>query len=271
MKQVDWQNPVNWNAPLNRGLVSWWMAGQSSPYWGGPLFRDLCNRHNGNNQGSPFWTGAVGRPNGFGSIVFDATDNYVTTEAKPGIIHTMASWVYVNSFPITSYLAILSQIDNSNYNVWLATKISGPNEILFYHNSDSLGTSAIGGISTNIWYHVVQTRDGDSITNGFKVYLNGILYDQDNSGVSAVHNGPLWFGSQESGGTPIRFMDGYIDDVRLYNYSLSASQVYSLYQTSRLGYPVELNRYRRRRGLSQSIPELPGLYRHKVFNSRILK
>lgn len=73
------------------------------------------------------------------------------------------------------------------------------------------------------WYHVVVTWDG----NYWKIYLNGQL-DAQATRDRTVPNAsrPLLIGKVD-GNTS--FMKGTIDDIRIYNYVLSDSEIYSLY------------------------------------------
>jgi len=52
---------------------------------------------------------------------------------------------------------------------------------LGFWTSDGLGGTSLSTptISTNTWYNVVFVREGNSITGGYKAYLNGVLYGND--------------------------------------------------------------------------------------------
>src|SRR4051812_47331231 len=98
---VDWDDPLAGH-PLNVGRVAWWLAGDTSPYWGAPLYRDIVPKsssgggNHGTLTGGPAWQGPAGRPGGWGSVSFDGSDDYVDcgTGASLGITGdlTIAGW-----------------------------------------------------------------------------------------------------------------------------------------------------------------------------------
>lgn len=81
------------------------------------------------------------------------------------------------------------------------------------------------------WYHVTVVYDSNSIANMPMFYINGVAYPPDvifssplGSNVSDAAL-PLRIGGQ--GG--IRFFDGTIDDVRIYNRALSPAEVQAIF------------------------------------------
>ncbi len=80
-------------------------------------------------------------------------------------------------------------------------------------------------ISTNTWYHIVAIQDP---INGFqKVYLNGIILSN-----ITISNGKYpgvtaytFLGSSYNG----YFFNGILDDIRIYNYTLSDYEIQALY------------------------------------------
>jgi hypothetical protein len=71
----------------------------------------------------------------------------------------------------------------------------------------------------NTWFHLAATYDGTTI----RIYYNGI---EENSKVGnfqiAANSLPLGIGAQGDGNSPL---DGSIDDVRIYNYALTAGEI----------------------------------------------
>jgi hypothetical protein len=83
----------------------------------------------------------------------------------------------------------------------------------------------ITGIYTNgIWYHLVGTYDGSTV----KFYRNGILRDENTGSFSfdMTYADPFTIGYRNGNS---QYFDGTIDDVRIFNYALSESQVKTLY------------------------------------------
>jgi hypothetical protein len=77
-------------------------------------------------------------------------------------------------------------------------------------------------LNTDQWYHLVGTYDG----NTAKIYIDGI--EEGSISTSATINMPnSWtIGSWDGGGN---VHDGDLDDVRLYNRALTASEISQLY------------------------------------------
>ena len=94
------------------------------------------------------------------------------------------------------------------------------------HLSAQSNTNAI---STTNWQHVVATVD---VTNGkLYLYLDGELVGSDvtPTGTYSNYNTGLRFGAMRNLNSATYNFTGQMDDVRLYNYPLSLSQVQSLY------------------------------------------
>jgi hypothetical protein len=89
-------------------------------------------------------------------------------------------------------------------------------------------------ITTTGWHHVVGVWDDDSTTNT-TVYLDGVEDSSSPTGtlslVGDISNGFDFCIGSETSGTPTTCssatsgMDGYIDDVRVYNYALTPAQI----------------------------------------------
>jgi len=80
--------------------------------------------------------------------------------------------------------------------------------------------------NTNVWIHWAHTFDGSTFT----LYENGSFVNSINANPSG--GDPIDFhisGKGFAGGTRI---DGYVDDVRVYNTSLSATQINQIYQNT---------------------------------------
>ena len=83
------------------------------------------------------------------------------------------------------------------------------------------------------WYHVVATYDGLLGISGMKIYVNNVL-----QATSTCYNLPLVANSAVSVAwaiaalqNPVNYFKGYISDVALYPYKMSAQQVADHYQT----------------------------------------
>jgi hypothetical protein len=78
----------------------------------------------------------------------------------------------------------------------------------------------------NIWEHYVVVLNGSTL----KVFLNGFLLDSTKTVTRTLALGNYRFGSSLGGS---RFFNGLIDDIRIYNRALSASEISALYNAAK--------------------------------------
>jgi hypothetical protein len=180
---------------------------------------------------SAAWTnGATGKING--SLNFDGTDDYVTVPSSstidPTTAWTLSAWVkrattgtqhsIVEKYDwLTSKGSYFMRITSGN--LLLAGTVNGT-------SSDNCGTT-LTQINSGTWYHLTATFD--STTNTIKCYVNGNL---EVTNTNATVDPPESDTTMKIGcrgndcGTP---MNGQIDDLRIYNYALTAIQIKTLY------------------------------------------
>jgi len=200
---------------IESGLVLCLDAANRKSYSGsGNTWNDLSGSgFNGTLTNGPTFGSADG-----GSIVFDGTNDIVTTTYVSTNTYTFSAWFKTNvvssgfrniiSIPTPNYSLILLDDDTSNLGFWTNDALSG----------SALSTPTI---STNTWYNVVFVREGNSITGGYKAYLNGILYGNANTGTWST-TASLSVGGRTDVSQPL---NGNISQVLIYNRALSALEV----------------------------------------------
>ncbi|MFW5865568.1 MAG: LamG-like jellyroll fold domain-containing protein [Nanoarchaeota archaeon] len=93
----------------------------------------------------------------------------------------------------------------------------------------SSGEQTINSIQLNTWYNLVIVKTNNSYPEQFNFYLNGQLWDSQGGGPYRSSYDPL-FGARLYGGSYSLFFDGIVDDVVVFNKSLSESNIKRLYQ-----------------------------------------
>jgi hypothetical protein len=88
-------------------------------------------------------------------------------------------------------------------------------------------------LETDHWYFVTGTYDGDIM----KIYLDGvILASKDVGNISVGNDSPLYFSYNDVSGYPY-YLDGVLDEERVYNKALSEEEIELLYLTTSVNQP----------------------------------
>lgn len=179
---------------------------------------------------SPTNNGATDSVYGLGGLTaysFDGTDDYVDlgTDIFSSDSYTLCAWVRLREKSSDSHFIDLEGLNRIKYN--------NSSDALTTRHFDKSKTTVVerGSItpSTHKWYHVVSTYD--SSDELLKIYVNGVE-DKSESGVSPsqidTFNRSSGIGSSYDGSDT--YTNGSIADVRIYDRTLSASEVEALYQ-----------------------------------------
>jgi hypothetical protein len=214
-------------ADITTGLIGHWAFEEGN----GVTTADLSgNGNTGTLTNSPSWvSGQIGNY----ALNFDGVDDAVSTASDfiSTTDGTYSAWIYARSEGKNLLGFIVTNGAASQFGFGLCA----PRTIGFTSNNstnDACGVS--GSISYNTWYFVTATRNASGVAN---LYVNGVLSgvaDQNSgtpqAGSTNVHIGNSIFSS--------RSWDGYIDNVRIYNRVLSASDVLELYNSFDTNPPV---------------------------------
>jgi hypothetical protein len=214
------------NAQLQNGLVGYWSFDEGS----GTIASDSSGNDNtATLVNGPIWTsGEIG-----GALSFDGIDDYVSFASQAQSAISISAWVYAQLTPGNVFPRI---IDMPGYALFLA-EASAPSS-----NSQSLGfisrrSSQDGEWDTpansmvyNSWNHVAVAYDSSSTSNNADLYINGVKQTISTitspRGRQTANEGEGFIGN----GIPLnQGWDGLIDDLRIYNRALSATEIVSLY------------------------------------------
>ncbi|MHC4560345.1 MAG: LamG domain-containing protein, partial [Planctomycetota bacterium] len=110
-------------------------------------------------------------------------------------------------------------------------------------DDDSNKRQAISSISVSDgeWHHIVGQRDGDTI----RVYIDGVvdgvnetLPDEYDLSGTSQHNAYVGVVMHNEDSVPEKYLRGSVDDVRIYDYALSQSEIVDIMGQSELYFPV---------------------------------
>ncbi len=183
--------------------------------------------------GSPTWTtGRFGK-----ALQFTGSPQVASTSLSwPSNGGSMSVWVYPTSYSdwispagwkllgTNNGFILLDEGGSGSPGKWRAVfnpnNTSGPGEV------DAI---ALQNITQNTWQHLVMTWSLSGSTYTVKLYLNGVLQSSVTWTGTPGANGVGHFHFGNSGDFADNYFLGKVDDVRVYNYALSYSQVKALY------------------------------------------
>jgi len=220
---------------LASGLVGYWTFDGPDLAWSSQTAGTVADHSGAGNTGtltnmnrsSAPALGKLGQ-----GLLFDGIDDYVLTGplASSPTTETLALWVYPQAAGV-----IVAELGQATINTGYHFIKLGINTALTFRGNiwNCAGSLVSGTISLNTWYHLALAFTGSEE----RLYVNGALV----STVSCTRTPPttqyLAFGatdSQTSGGfDSTAYFTGKMDDVRLYNRALSASEITQLYNLGR--------------------------------------
>ena len=199
---------------LANGLVGYW------PFCGNA--NDLSgNGNNGTVNGATLTTNRFGNANS--AYSFDGVNDYIevlnSQSLSNSIVITNSIWVYFNDW----------NLSNSN---WFAT-IEKPGQYSLQLNRITNNSASLYGVTipvlSNQWNNIIF-----SLENGIvKIYSNGVFCGSNLVSVISSNNS-FFFGMDPGGVT--EFLNGKLDDIAIWNRSLTPSEIQQLYTQNQSTY-----------------------------------
>ncbi|MDO8429607.1 MAG: LamG domain-containing protein, partial [Candidatus Daviesbacteria bacterium] len=165
------------------------------------------------------------------SLSFDGTDDYVsvadndvfTASTTNGL--TVSAWI--NPANVTGTKRPVSKGTVSNYEWEIRLNGAGPEAYLFAASgANYLSAISSTTISASQWSYITFTVDLNTTT--LKIYVNGVETGSDTTASGSYANGTsaVRFGMRVDASSPYA---GTIDDVKIFNYPLTLTQVKEIY------------------------------------------
>ncbi|MHC4739162.1 MAG: LamG-like jellyroll fold domain-containing protein, partial [Planctomycetota bacterium] len=187
----------------------------------GDVAMDISVRGNHAEPNGAAWTSGIIR----GALGFDGADDYAITQS----------------------MALDPNKDNFTVTLWIKPDVNDSNQVLISQaNGDGTGTSWLkidsnGKLSTELsgvvdsngttlatgtWYHVAMTKSSNQVS----FYLDGSSDGDTDQAIGDVASatGEMIFGSNKTRDDD--FFDGVMDDVRIYLWALSPSEVMEIFE-----------------------------------------
>ena len=172
----------------------------------------------GSGNTGTFTNGPTFSSSNQGSIVFDGTDDIVTTSLSATLSFTWSVWFKTNvlasgyrniiSVPTGAYMLMLLDISTNNMGFWSSDGMNG-------------GSLGVDSLSTNTWYNAVLVREGDGISGGYKAYLNSVFKGSANTSTWTIANTISLGGRTDAS----QYLNGNIAQVAIYNTALNQDQI----------------------------------------------
>lgn len=135
-----------------------------------------------------------------------------------------SAWIYLTAYPSSGLYSVLSNDVNYEFH------IDSNGKLYWWWNASTLTSSA--SIPLNQWTHVAITFSSATGAGRQRIYINGVQDTNTNNWTGTLQQNSCQFyiGGDIATGSgcaliPKRNFRGNIDEVKLYNYELSASEV----------------------------------------------
>jgi hypothetical protein len=214
-------------ADITTGLVGWWRLDDG----GGTAASDSSGSGNTGSLSSPAPAWVAGKI-GTGALSFNGSNNYVQITGLMGTPTdvTISAWANLSADGAASGSEIVSigdyialRLDETDFPGHVTSGFYRGSDTNFYFVSNNTSYAGTG------WHHFVFVFDHTN--NARNLYVDGsVSGSTDTSGLAIGYTGD---GSNtfigRHGASSANFFNGSIDDVRVYNRALTASDVAQLY------------------------------------------
>ncbi|MGV8151944.1 MAG: LamG-like jellyroll fold domain-containing protein [Candidatus Nanoarchaeia archaeon] len=221
-----------------KNIINWYFNGVSFeslnvPFEGGStssFTQDYSGYSNNGTVNGAIWN-ATGGYDGRGAYRFDGATDYISFSTSSALnfsascSFTEMAWIKPN-ISDTSWHGFLGYAGGGTSTRMPSMWIYDVNEIHAGFGDGSSWqsfTTTTNPITNNAWNHVVATFDGTY----YQIYVNGIIAYNATGSWSGVCPNPSY--AQIDIGRVDNYFNGTIDDVRIYNQSLSSEQIRAVY------------------------------------------
>jgi hypothetical protein len=224
------------NTKLTSGLVGLW-GFNGTDISGTTVYDRSGQGNNGTTTGGVTKTiGKVGQ-----ALSFNGTSGHVSvgdiSSFNASTAFTVSAWVYKtgNSAGTSLSGTIAGKWDSPAGLGWFLecndTDHASPNLLRFYISGvSSASTYSVGQVSNNAWHHILVKYDGVKKY----IYIDGVLDTSPNTtGTPTTSTTYFEIGYYNGSGAFNNYFNGKIDEVRVYNRALSATEVKQLYNLGR--------------------------------------
>ncbi len=211
---------------INLSLIASWKLDENT----GTTASDSSGNNNiGTIFGATWTSGKIGS-----ALNFDGINDYVDAGNPASLQITgaisMEGWVKINDLSVTSSLFGRGHgLSSGNQGYFLS--YYAKTKSLYFDTYSTTTRDALyktNAIIDNNWHHIAVTWDGTTSANGKKMYIDGVQVAQKTSAIASMGNPSYNFriGIDSTNDRPAK---ANIDEVKVFNRALSASEVLAHY------------------------------------------
>lgn len=166
------------------------------------------------------------------AYAFNGTDGYIGIESYNGIsgtnARTVSAWFQTTAGP---YQTIAQWGEDTTGNLWLVSIDRwGKMAVAAYEG----GVYSDAEVKDGQWHMVTAVLEqGESSSENIQLYIDGQLssvpYEDTQCTINTLTNNITRIGAWENSNGLVRFFEGSIDDVRIYDRALSSNEILQLY------------------------------------------
>jgi len=209
----------------SEGLKSHWPLDETS----GTVAADAIGPNTGTLRNGPVWQPTGGRVGG--ALRFDGVNDVVDlgpVDVLGGSGLTIAMWVWIDGFgtPDARFISKATGVQDDDH-YWMLSTINdtGLRFRLKLGSTTRVLMTGSNQVSVGQWVHIAATYDGSQM----RIYNDGVeVASQAATGQIATNPGVMAALGNQPAGTSSRPLDGMLDDVRIYNYALTGSEIAQL-------------------------------------------
>lgn len=221
---------------IGNGLVAWWT------FDGQDMIQNVKDRSGYGNNG--FINGQTSTTTTLGKIgealTFDAVNDYVMVPNASSLNFdrtapwSVAFWTNTRAYMSGNGSWVEKSNPSGNGEGWDIFFENNERVRVFLIDASGNAVQATGDVGSfkdyGKWHHVTVTYDGSSAGAGMLVYVDGLYSFAGTGSVSntTLNTAPLNMGAGAGGSS--KFFDGKMDDMRIYNRTLSPTEISQLYR-----------------------------------------
>ncbi|WP_206068505.1 LamG-like jellyroll fold domain-containing protein [Nonomuraea composti] len=155
------------------------------------------------------------------ALSFNGTSSWVTVNDAPSLRLTngMTLEAWVNPATVNSWRTVIHKQYGNDLAYVLAAGNDNNRPAAIIHTTGEVGAGGTASLPLNTWSHLATTYDGTTL----RLYVNGVLAGQRTAGGPIrTDNGILRIGGNSLWS---EYFNGLIDEVRIYNRALNATEI----------------------------------------------